>query len=218
MLQWPLDKLTLMNSALVQTGDNLVAVLDDGSDEYNTCSAAYERGLAFALEDHGWVHATKVVRNIQPAANVPADDQFNLAYHIPADCLHLIWVRLNDLPAIYSILAGQLIVQTVARTGPVDIKYVSTDNSDPENGTPTFVLALQAFVMAGIYRGLHEDLGEAAKAEQMAMAILQRAKTRSDQQKPRTSMYNSRMRMSRKIRRPWPMPSTNWSGTGQPGS
>lgn len=217
-VEWPIDKLGVLNSALSQTGDNLISVLNDGSDEYNVCSPAYERALAFALEDHGWVNQTKVVRNLTPAPGVPADDQFSAKYVIPADCLHLIWVRMNDQPAIYSILAGQIVVRSVGATGPLDIKYVSTDNSDVQNGTPTFVLALQAFVMSGIYRGLHEDLAESGNVYKEALGILQRAKTTSDQQKPRTSIFNSRLRTARKVRRPWPMPSTNWSGTGNPGS
>ena len=44
--EWPLQKIDLINSALSQTGDNLVATADDGSDEWNTCSPAYERALA----------------------------------------------------------------------------------------------------------------------------------------------------------------------------
>jgi hypothetical protein len=217
MVQWPLDKLSVLNSALAITGDYQCAVLEDGSDEYTVASPAYERALAFALEDHGWVAQTKVVNNLTKLPTSPADDQFDSSYAIPSDCLHIIWVRQNDRPALYTILSGQIVTRSMGIPGPVSIKYLSTDNSDIENGTPTFVLALQEFVVAGIYRGLHEDLPAAAQAEQAAMAVLTRAKMKSDQQKPRQAFFNSRLAMSRRVRRPWP-PQTNWSGTGQPGN
>ena len=44
--EWPLGKLELINSALSQTSDNLVATADDGSEEWNAASPAYERALA----------------------------------------------------------------------------------------------------------------------------------------------------------------------------
>lgn len=217
-VQWPIDKLTLCNSALAATGNNLVNVADDGSDEWAVCSPAYERALAFMLEDHGWVHATKVNPNLAASPTAPADDLFDTAYPIPADCLHLIWVRQNDQPAIYGILAGQIVVRAAGLPGSLSIKYVSTDNSDATEATPTFIAALEEFVMARIYRGLHGDTAAADKSEQKAMTILQRAKTRSDQQKPRTALFNSRLRTARRMRRPWPADPGTWGGTGVPGS
>lgn len=226
MLQWPVDKLTLINSALALTGDNLVAVLDDGSDEYNVCSPSYERALAFMLEDHSWTYATKVNPGLVASPTAPADDQFDTAYPLPADLLHLIWVRLNDAPTNYGILAGQLVLN--AQGGPpppsppvtpgtVSIKYVSTDNSDVQNATPIFVLSLQSFVMSGIYRGLHEDTAEADKLWQAGEMYLQRSKTRHDQQLPKRALWNSRITAARRIRRPWPPTSPGWGGTGIPG-
>lgn len=225
-VEWPVGKLELINSALAVTGDNLVNVADDGSDEWNVCSPAYERGLAFMLEDHGWVHATKVNANLTPSATAPKDDQFDTAYGLPSDLLHLIWVRLDDVPVGYDILAGQLVLN--AQGGPpppsppvapgtVSIKYVSTDNSDPTAATPTFVLALQTFVMSGISRGLHGDAADGDRLFAAAMGILQRAKTRSDQQKPKRALWNSRITASRRVRRPWPPMPPGWGNTGTPG-
>lgn len=216
-VQWPTDRLGVVNGALAQSGDNLCATENDGSDEWNVASSTYETALAFMLEDHGWVNQTKVVPNLAASPTAPTDIQFDTAFPIPADCMHLIWVRRDRAPAIYTILGGLILVRFAGMPGPVSIKYVSTDNSDAQDGTPTFVLALQTFVMAGIYRGLHEDLGEAGRVYQAALGILARAKATSDQQKPKTALFNSRLRMSRKVRRPW-QPATNWSGTSNPGS
>lgn len=222
--QFPLGKLEILNSALSQTGDNLINALDDGSDEYLVASPAYERALAAVSEDHGWSWLT-AVRTLQPAGNSPSDDQYDTAYGLPPDLVHLIWVRVNDKPTIWDLLNNQLVVN--AQGGPpppspaatpavVTIKGVFSTNSDPTFATPQVVLALQYFVMAGIYRGLHEDGAEADKMLSLANQILDRAKSRHDMQKPKRAMFNSRMTASRRIRRPWPQTPTGWGGTGSP--
>jgi hypothetical protein len=223
---WPLQKLDLINSALSQTGDNLVAVADNGSDEWNTCSPAYEDALPVMIEGHSWSWATDV-RTLSPAANVPDDDQFDTAYNLPDDLVHLIFVRISDRPCVWGLLKDQLVVNAMGGPPPppvgtvtpavVTIKGVFATNSDPTFATPLFVSALKRFVMAGIYRGLHEDVAEAKAQEATALGILNTAKSRHDQQLPKRSMFNSRMRASRRIRRPWPPVPGGWSGTGTPG-
>ena len=224
--EWPLQKIDLINSALSQTGDNLVASADDGSDEWNTCSPAYERALAAMSEAHPWSWCTDM-RTLQPAANVPDDDQYDTAYNLPPDLVHLTFVRINDMGCVWDLLNGQLVVN--AQGGPppppvgtvtpavVTIKGIFATDADVVFSTPMFVVALQAFVMAGIYRGLHEDTTEARAMEKTAVGLLAEAKARHDMQKPKRSMFNSRITASRRIRRPWPPVPGGWSGTGTPG-
>lgn len=236
-MQWPVDKLTLINSGLALTGNNLVNVADDGSDEWNCCSPAYEAGLAIMMEDHGWGFATVVVPNLAPSPTAPNDPQWDTAYPLPGDLLHLIWVKINNdtteptaagVPSqtLYDILQGQLVLN--AQGGPpppsppqtpsiVSIKYVSTTYADVTNGTPLFVQALRSFVMSGIYRGLHEDTAEADKLWAAGEMYSQRARSRYDQQKPKRSMWNSRITASRRVRRPWPPSPGGWGGGGVPG-
>jgi hypothetical protein len=223
--QWPLAKIDVINSALSQTGDNQVATADDGSDEWNVCSPAYERALAYMIEAHSWSQATDV-RTLQPAANAPDDDQFDTAYNIPSDLVHLIWVRIADRPCVWGLLNGQLVVNSQGGPPPpspaqtpavVTVKGIFSTNSDPTASTPTFVLALVAFVMSGIYRGLHEDVAQAERMWNAGKAMLTEAKTRHDQQLPKRSMFNSRITASRRIRRPWPPVPGGWGGTGIPG-
>lgn len=240
--EWPLDKLGVINSALAQTGDNLVAAADNGSDEWNVASPAYERAVAYMIEQHNWLFA-KTFATLQPATNVPTDDQYDTAYNLPSDCVHVIQVRISDLPAIYDFQMGppqrdpasgqfvgpsgmQLVIN--AQGGPpppnppqtpaaVTLQYISSTTSDPTFATPTFVAALERFVMAGIYRGLHEDMQEARAATSEAMSLMQQSRTRHDQQRPKMAPFNSRMTASRRIRRPWPAVPTGWGGTGTPG-
>lgn len=224
--EFPLSKLEIINSALSQTGDNLVVVSDDGSDEWNTASPAYERALAYVTESHDWGWVTDV-RTLQPAGNAPDDDQYDTAFGLPPDLVHLILVRINDRPCVWDLLNNQLVVNAMGgppappvgtvTPGKVTIKGIFKTNSDPTFATPTVVLALQILVMAGLYRGLHEDGAEADKMWQAGMHMLAEAKARHDMQKPKRAMFNSRIAASRRIRRPWPPYPGGWGGTGIPG-
>lgn len=225
MFEFPLDKLMVINSALAQCGDNQVAVADDGSVEWNTASPAYERAIAYMMESHGWGSAT-LVATLNANGTAPTDTQYDTAYDLPSDLVHLIWVRLDDHATNYDLLNNQLVLNAqggppppdpVVDPGVVTIKYVSMTNADAQHGTPTFVLALMTFVMSGIYRGLHEDPQEADKIWGAARAILQEARSRHDMQKPKRALFNSRVMASRRVRRPWPPTPTGWSGSGIPG-
>lgn len=229
---WPLDKLSVINRCLGVSGDNLCNTADDGSDEWNTASPAYEEALSVLIEDANWGFATKVV-TLTASPTPPADTAWDTAFVLPPDLAHIVWVKINrntsdpvagvvNRPLLYDILAGQLVCN--AQGGPpppvppqvpgiVTMKLVSRDNADPVNATPRFVRALQAFTMSGIYRGLHEDTTEAARLWQAGEQFAQQARTRYDQQKPKRQLWNSRITASRRGRRPWPTSGNNgWSG------
>jgi hypothetical protein len=241
--RFPIDKLTTINGGLALTGDNLVSAEDDGSDEWNTCSPAYETALGYIMESHSWGYATQV-EVLQPSPTPPTDTDWDTAYPLPNDLVHLIWVKINqdvDDPTgsqqtqltLYSIMGtptGPILVIN-AQGGPpppvppqapaqVTIKYISNSGPlcDSTNGTPTLIASLQQYVVAAIYRGLHEDPAEADKTEVKAERLLQMARTRYDQQKPKRQFFNSRMAASRRVRRPWPQIGIgNWGGSGTPG-
>jgi hypothetical protein len=233
MFEWPLDKLALINSALAQTSNNLVAAADDGSEEWQVCSPTYERSLGYIIERHPWSW-TRTMVVLQPAGNAPADPEWDTAYNLPADLVHLIYARIDNRACIYQVMMGppssgsrpQLCLN--AQGGPpapvppqapaaVTIAYISATASDPQFATPMLILALEQFVIAGIYRGLHEDAAAAQGQIKLAELTLQQAEARHDQQMPKRALYNSRMLAARRIRRPWPPQPGGWSGTGAPG-
>lgn len=246
MFQWPLAKIDVINSALALTGDNQVAAADNGSDEWNVASPAYERGLAYITESHSWGFAT-IVKVLTPSNIAPPDTDWDTAYPLPNDLVYLIWAKVNENvgnPAasvtnqltLYGIevVGGVTCLVINARGGPppppttvtpaqVTIKYISNQGAlaDASNGTPTLIMALQSFVMSGIYRGLQQDPAEGDKMWQAGMQLLQEARTRYDQQKPKRGFWNSRITASRRIRRPYPAQGTgSWgsgSGSGIPG-
>jgi hypothetical protein len=224
--EWPTDKLTIINSALSQTGDRLVSAADDGSVEWGACSPAYERGLAYVIESHSWSWTTNV-RTLQPSPTPPTDDRYDTAYPLPPDLVHLILVRINDGPGRWDIENNLLVVN--AKGGPpppsvptvpfkVDIKGIFSTNSDPVNATPTVIVVLQMFVMSGIYRSMKKDVAEAGKLYGEAMKMLDLAKARHDQQKPKRQIFISRMNESRRHRRPGSPTPPGLGGPGWPGT
>lgn len=231
-MTYPLDKLGLINQALLLCGDNTCNVPDDGSDEWNVASAAYEAAIEYMVEDAGWKGLTAIAS--LPRAGDSPDDQFSDAYDKPQDCAHLIWVRLNlsgqpanSFAVIYRIIGNQICCNANGEPPPsnnttpgqITIKYVSVTNLDPANGylTRTFMTALLAFVRAGIYGGLHEDAPMEQAWLKTARGIMAEARSRSDQEEPKRAMFNHRLRAARRIRRPWPQVSNEWGGTGTPG-
>ncbi|MDB6085541.1 MAG: hypothetical protein JWN43_3422 [Gammaproteobacteria bacterium] len=223
--EWPIGKLELINSSLSQTGDSLVATADDGSVEWNTCSPAYERGLAYVSEAHPWSWLTDF-RVLQPSPTPPNDDRYDTAYILPPDLVHLILVRVNDGPCVWDLLNGQLVVN--AKGGPpppsvpttpfaVTIKGIFSTDSDPVFATPTVVVVLQMFVMSGIYRGMKKDVAEANSLWSAAHKMLGEAKARHDMQLPKRAIFRSRMTQSRRHRRPGSPTVRGLGGSGWPG-
>lgn len=231
-MTWPLDKLGVINQALALTANAPVAVVNDGSDEWAVGDAAYESALEAMFEDHDWNFLT--THQTLQRAGTPLDPLYTDAYDLPTDCMHLIWVRITDNISLnptgthsveYQIVNRQIYLNAFGTTPPpppnatpgtVTIKYVSNNNG-PDKFTPLFMATMRAFVMAGIYRGLNEDTGEADKWEARGMDLLSKAKSRSDQQGEKRMMHNSRILGRRRSRSPSPPTPAGWTGTGIPG-
>jgi hypothetical protein len=243
--QWPLAKLDLIQSALRETGNNVPAVADDGSDEWNVASPVYERWIAYVMASHAWGFAVLTIV-LQPSPIAPQDSDFDTAYPIPPDCIHVVWIKINQnnpttsnqpmltnwkIAAHPTGTGGYVAaIVTNARGGPpppatpvapaqITMYYFSNAGAlcDITNGSPILVQALTQFVKGGIYQGLHEDVQTANMEYQAARGLLQEARTRYDQQKPKRQFFNSRIGAVRRIRRPWPQTGINNWGSGSGG-
>lgn len=224
---WPLDRLALCNQALILSGNDPVAVENDGSPEWVVSSTAWDAALEAMFEEHDWGFLTNVV--VLQRAGTPSDPRYCDAYAKPPDCMHAIWVRLamslgNDAPTQYMIVNNQIIcnatgqpppVASSATRGVITLKYVSNANT-PDQYSPLFMKALRFFVMSGVYRGLNEDFGEADKLYAAGMQTVQEARTRSDQEMPKRAPFNSRYLISRRLRKPWTTMPPGWTDTGRP--
>jgi len=206
------DKLSIINYCLGLTGNRLVNVADDGSDEWTVASLAYEAAVGWLIEAHSWGFGTTIV-TLQRGGD-STDPLYGDFYAKPNGCFRVVWVRVNDAPADYKVIGNT--INLTARGGVVTCKFV--EQPTPDNWPPLFIQALRASVMAGVYRGLNEDISTADRQDAMARDWLRDAKTAVDQDEPKRAPFNSRLRASRRIRRPWLSSPRDWGGTGRPGN
>lgn len=226
-MTYPMAKIDLVNTALALCGDELCAVSDDGSAEWNTASAAYEMAIEWMLEAKAssWKFGS-TVQVLQPTGILPQDTWFDTAYARPADMIHLLWVRYGDLPISYRIVNNQIYVRlfsgvpaTVPNPPPVlmplTAKYLSS-NAGVTATSRMFMTALIAFVRAGIYGGLHEDGALEAQWAKAARSLTEEAAAVSAQEEPKRAVFNHRITARRRIRGPWRANTDQWGGTGGP--
>src|SRR5208282_6735441 len=95
MFLWPKDELAVVNTALSATGDNQCSAADDGSDEWNTCDPAYQTAIGYISESHNWGFAT-LVATLQPSPTLPPDTDWDSAYPLPSDLVHMLWAKINE--------------------------------------------------------------------------------------------------------------------------
>src|ERR1035441_1077980 len=105
------DKIGIINTELAQCGDATVAVEDDGSEEWNVCSPAYDVGVDVTIERHDWNFGTNIA-TLQRVGASP-DDEYTDAYALPNGQLSIVWVRLDsgnniDQPTDYKIINDQI--------------------------------------------------------------------------------------------------------------
>lgn len=171
------DKLSIINRMLPLTGNALVSVPDDGSDEWTVASAAYDAGADYLIGEHNWNFATAI--DTMPRANDSPDEKYADAYNKPANALSIVWVRVGGLDVDYRIIGNQICVN---EDEEIQVKYVVAPG--PEDWPPLFVKAMEHLVKAGCYEGLNEDKNSADKEEAKAEVFLARARTRADREEP----------------------------------
>jgi hypothetical protein len=205
------DKLSIIADELARTGNNIPNVADDGSDEWLCCSPAFDAAVQETIEAHSWNFDTRILPLVK-LPTPPDDDLYQDAYAKPNQCLHLIWVRLNDQTVDWKIINDQICLTDNGYT-PV-AKFILDQGM--ANWPPSFTKIIRLYVRAAIYGGLHEDPQSALIYERMAQSALQDARTRVDQESPKRAPFNSRAIAARRVRRPWISTPSPWSGTDVP--
>jgi hypothetical protein len=217
------DKLSIINDVLAETGNNLVAVADDGSPEWTVASPVYDKAVENTLQARNWLFLKTVATLVRVGAS--PDPVYTDAMAVPANALHIVWVRLaigtnQQTPADYKIMSfgdsnATPVICLNLSNFPVTAMYL-IDSQATGNWPPLFAEIIRFWVRAGIYRGLHEDPIQADKEEGKALIALSQASTRSDQNNPKRRTFNSPARSARLVRRPWIKAPFDWGGTGVP--
>lgn len=195
-----MDKLTILNNALLGTGNNTVNVLNDPSDEYRVANASFERWLRFLIARHSWPFASA----IEALVRVPDADNLSRrfrgnGFRIPPNTLHVKQVYydstpLTDYEIIGTVLSCRLSDQIYA-------EVVKQKITAEETLHPMAEEILTIYVEAGCCRGLNEDFNEATRREQKAEALLEEARPHVDQQNPARNIYKSKIAAARRTRR-----------------
>jgi hypothetical protein len=190
------DKLSLISRCLLLKGQRVPTAEDDGSDEWNVCSAAYDTFFEAMLEDSEFKFSTDIEELTRTGDS--DDEHFDDAYALPNGCLHLIWVKIDDAIPEYRIVNNKVLL-SCDTSDDVMAKFVM--EADVADLSAMFKVALQEAVNYGIESGLNKDKAAADGHLAKANAFLQRAKTRNDQQEGKKALFKTRHRTARQYRR-----------------
>ncbi|MBV8895541.1 MAG: hypothetical protein JO051_03440 [Acidobacteriaceae bacterium] len=213
MVIW--DKLGVLNEALRNTGNHPVNTVADGSDEWEVASAAFDQWVPILLSERNWHFATQTqtLDRLGDSSYPGFVDEFAL----PADLMQLInvwsveaaglvypyqgWGRPDEdmmpPPLQWSIVGNRL--QTTARDGAI-AKYIAFPTT-LQPWSVGFVKALRYRIEAAIYRGLNEDMSEAARCDKEADRALIEAGSRSTSEEPRRAGFRSGLAEARRYGR-----------------
>lgn len=209
-----IDKLTIINRALIATSNTPVNVADDGSDEWTVGSNAYDRMLPVIMATRNWKFQTTL--NPLVRLGTSAYPGFSDVYGRPADCLQFMncW---DTLAASKVLPVSNFGVSQVAIRGPqfdyriignhihcngpngVTAHYVKY----PASGDPMGILfaeALTKSVEAILEKGLNDDGDASRGTSREAMGILDLAASRDTQEDPRKIPFRSRLQEARRSR------------------
>jgi hypothetical protein len=186
-----MDRLTVINGALIATGNHPVAAEFDGSPEWVVAYSAFERAMPMALARHDWGFAT--VSAALTRTGTPSIPGWEDEFQRPTAALHLTGVRSAEGYQIAWLPHGDKILTSSG--GAATAEYVRA--SAVEGWHPVFTEVMTLFVEAGCYRGLNEDPAEANVRERKAEMMLAEARSRSDQEAPSRVMFVSRLRQAR---------------------
>lgn len=177
------DRLSIINDALSNTGNNLVQVEFEDSDEWDVAKRAYDRFLPQLIEAHPWPFATIT----EPITKLPDSDnpseRYAHAYTIPANALWLQAAFKNGRTIDYEIIDDKLCTDADNASASITAKYVRVPGTDAMSNL--FFEALRKLVESGCLRGLNEENSEATRREQEGWQMLRLAASRADQQSPR---------------------------------
>jgi hypothetical protein len=181
------SRIEIIANACKATKNNAPTVEFDGSDEWDIGHSAYERATGIILEKGVFNFSTQTAALARTGDAPEGYERWTNAYAMPAGCLKMRTVKMDDADVRYIIVDNQILCPETSVVGV----YV---REPAQNSWPNlFVEALTLYVEAGLLRGLNEDHDAADKREKRADLMFETAHTRSDQQTPGRAMFTSRV-------------------------
>lgn len=193
-----MDKLTVINNALIATGNNQVNILHDSSDEYRVADNAFDRAIKFLTARHSWPFATTIDELVRAPDSLNRSRTFpHNGFHLPHDAFHLKEVFYNQTPLTeFEIMGGIL---SCSYDSHIYARVVRM----PAGGLwhPMAEEILTLMVEAGCQRGLNEDTREAMNIDLRVENLIMEARPHLDQQNPARNIYKSKIATARRTRR-----------------
>lgn len=216
-----MDEITVLNRALSNTGNNTLTVLNDGSDEWQVASLAFERAIEDLISRHNWPFA-KVALPLVVAADEdnPSVRETN-AYKLPTSMIHVRDVLIASAGQKVRVTDYEIVGRYVCLDTAMGIFVEGYAMPPHENFHPQATEILTLMVEAGCLRGLNEDFTAADHREATAENRLFEARPRVDWQNPAKNAFVSSVAAARRRgsgRWPLSVPASGGNSTAPDGS
>lgn len=181
-----ITRLSIINDALSETGNNEVEVEGEDSVEWSIASRGYDKALPILLEAHPWKFAT-TTDTLDKDEN--PSDRYQFAYAIPDASLFLVEVTLGGQRIDFAIIENKICCNVDSSS--LLAQYVQIPPIRAVSNS--FFGVLRKRVEASCLRGLNEDYNEARLRDREADNMLEAEQSRVDRQQPRHVARRSRM-------------------------
>lgn len=181
-----MSRLSIINDALILTGNEPVTIEFDGSDDWTTAEVGFRHAtrLLFALHDWNFATTTVALGHLTESPTPKYTD----GWAFPSGCLHLKAVFIDDvLLTDYEVVNGSVCCNY--DTG-IEATYI---REPPEPWPNEFETVCSWYTEAACRSGLNEEFDAALQQQRRADKLLQDIRTRSDQQAPGRAAFASRV-------------------------
>lgn len=192
-----MDKLTILNRALIASGNEPLQDMNDGSAEWVAAHTAFERAIDYLVSQHQWPFATKTLTLTQ--TGTARRPPMTMKWQYPTDCWHLRTVYDADTGQSINYRIIQHEIETGDIEGPVALYVVRPDMSGRWHPAANECLTLM--VEAELWSGLNGDPDRGQGVRGRAENMLMRAQARVDQQSSPPQAKSSRAGAARRSRK-----------------
>ncbi len=190
-----MDKLTIINRALVATSNGTVT-LNDGTPEWQAADTAFDRAVEELISEHGWPFARTSADLVKAATN--PSKKWDYAHQLPTDVLHLKGVYVGGSKTENFEILGRLVC--LDAISGVSVEYIANP-SDTSAWHPQASAVLTLMVEAGVLRGLNEDFTEARMKDGDVELKLGKVRSLVDGENPGHNTFRGGATVARRRRR-----------------
>lgn len=192
------DKFTVINRALIDTGNDPLSNLLEDSDIGIACNIAFDRAIDFLTVVHNWPFSRKEATLVDSGTTGIVPPWTNImTYPVSAWHISNVVSSLDGNGQDYKLIKSGILTLT-----NLNLKCHFVERMDTRlNWHPMATEVMTLLLQASIERGPNGDLEAGAATQQRAEAMLMRATTRVDQQSPPRNGYLTNVAQRRRTRK-----------------